>query len=484
MNTKVFRIAIAMAVLFGALVVNLSVLQVIDARTVKEQAGNRRLVLEEYARERGAILVAGKPIAISRPTNDDLKFLRIYPQGPMYSAITGYYSVIYGATGLERTENPVLSGSDDRLIVDRLQQLFANAQPRGGAVSLTINPKAQAAAYNGLAGRTGSVVAIEPNTGRILALASSPGFDPNQLSSHLPSQILAAKEQFESDRAKPLFNRPLVSTLPPGSTFKLVTAAAALEQGNVTTSTQLPGPRTLALPLTNKVLRNWNGRACSATGTVTLEQALDISCNTAFAALGMRVGADALRQQAAKFGFDTSLSVPLRAATSRFPEKPDAPQTALSAIGQFDVRATTLQMAMVAAAIGNRGILMKPYLVDQLLAPDLGVLDETKPSELGRAISEKTAQTLTTLMVSVVAKGTGSNARIPGVDVGGKTGTAQNSPTSKPHAWFVALAPANKPTVAVAVSLENGGGASEVSGNRLAAPIAREVIRAALASQK
>jgi penicillin-binding protein A len=480
MNAKVFRVAIALAVLVGALVVNLSVVQVIDARSIKDQAGNRRVVLEEYARQRGPILVDGNPIARSVPSADDLRYLREYPDGPMYSAVTGYYSLIYGATGLERTENTVLSGSDDRLLVDRLKQLFANAAPRGGAVSLTINAEAQRVAWEALAGRTGAVVAIEPATGRILAMVSSPGYDPNRFSSHSASRVLAAQEEYSADPARPLLNRPLVTTLPPGSVFKLVTAAAALESGLVDTTTQIPGPRLLDLPQTSRQMRNWNDRACSATGTLTLQQALAISCNTAFGWLGLELGADRLRDQARAFGFDTSLTVPMRAATSRFPENADAPQTALSAIGQFDVRATALQMAVITAALANGGLVMQPYLVDQILAPNLTILEETRPAQIRRAVSEETAAQLVQMMVAVVTEGTGSNARITGVNVGGKTGTAQNAPTSAPHAWFVALAPAENPRIAIAVVLENGGGAAEVSGNRLAAPIAREVMRVVL----
>ena len=480
MNAKVHRIAIALLVLLTALAMNLTSLHVLDAREIKEQPGNRRIVLEEYSRPRGPILVAGIPIARSVATQDDLRFQRTYSDGPLYVPATGYYSFIYGATGVERTENAVLSGDDDRLLVDRLVQLFADSAPRGGAVSLTLNPAAQRAAYNGLAGRTGSVVALDPRTGRILALASSPSFDPGLLTGRNAADILETMARLEAEPDQPLLNRPLVSTIPPGSTFKIITAAAALETGRIDASTALPGPRRLDLPLTDKDLRNWNDRSCGAGNRVTLAEAMAISCNTAFAWLGMEVGADALRTQARAFGFDRGVTVPLRAATSRFPDDPDAPQAALSAIGQFDVRATTLQMAMVMAAIANKGVLMSPYLIDEVLAPDLTVLDRTQPREQAIAVSPATARILTEVLVRVVDAGTGSNARIPGVLVAGKTGTAQTSPERPPHAWFVAFAPADNPQVAVAVALENGGGETEVSGNRLAAPIARDVISAVI----
>jgi peptidoglycan glycosyltransferase len=283
----------------------------------------------------------------------------------------------------------------------------------------------------------------------------------------------------ESDPAKPLLNRPIVSLNPPGSTFKIVTAAAALASGRFTPDSVIPGPRTYNLPNSIKKIRNWNGQACGPDGLVTLRDALAISCNTAFAWLGNELGADALRTQAEAMGFDTSFQIPLRAATSRFPEDPDAPQTAMSAIGQFDVRATALQMAMVSAAVGNNGRLMEPYLVQEVRGPDLAILKTTEPTQFAQAMSPLDAVQLTDMMVNVVDTGTGSNARIAGVRVAGKTGTAQTGNDNPAVAWFVAFAPAQSPEVAVAVVVEDAG-AAEVSGNQLAAPIARSVIEAVL----
>ena len=403
-----------------------------------------------------------------------------YAKGPEYAPATGYYSIVYGATGIEKAENSVLSGSDDRFFVDRLQQLFAGRQPKGGAVALTLDAAAQQAAFRGLAGRRGAVVAIEPTTGAILALASSPSFDPNLLSSHTPSAIREAYAKYDADPAKPMLNRPLVMSLPPGSTFKLVTAAAALESGKFTPDTEIPGPATYKLPGSTRELRNWSGEACGPDGTVTLSEALAISCNTAFAWLGNQLGNEALAAQAEKFGFNNSFSVPLKAAASRYPVDADPAQTALSAIGQFDVRATALQMAMVGAGIGNNGVTMNPYLVSRILGPDLAGLEESTPSRFQQAMSAQNAMQEMAMMVNVVENGTGYNAKIPGVRVGGKTGTAQTGTNSKPHAWFVGVAPAESAKVAVAVVLENGGGAAEVSGNALAAPIARDVMEAVL----
>lgn len=479
MNRPIRRISLVLGILLIALIANVTIIQVVLAGDYRDRPGNQRNLLEEYDRERGPILVGSNPVARSIETGNTLRYQREYDNGPLYAPVTGFYSLIYGATGLERTENRVLTGTSPLFVVDRAEQLFAGREPRGGAVTTTINARAQRAAFAGLRGKKGSVVAIEPATGRILASVQSPSFDPNILSSQDPEAVREYYAALESDPAKPLLNRPIVSLNPPGSTFKIVTAAAALASGRFTPDSVIPGPRTYNLPNSIKKIRNWNGQACGPDGLVTLRDALAISCNTAFAWLGNELGADALRSQAEAMGFDTSFQIPLRAATSRFPEDPDAPQTAMSAIGQFDVRATALQMAMVSAAVGNNGRLMEPYLVQEVRGPDLAILKTTEPTQFAQAMSPLDAVQLTEMMVNVVDNGTGSNARIPGVRVAGKTGTAQTGNDNPAVAWFVAFAPAQSPEVAVAVVVEDAG-AAEVSGNQLAAPIARSVIEAVL----
>lgn len=480
MIRQINRVTAAIIVLLLALIINLSYIQVFKAGDLRNQAGNQRVTLTEYSRERGPILLGSQTIAESTPTTDSLKYLREYGDGSTYAAITGFYSLVYGATGIESEANDVLAGNDSRFFVDRLQQLFANREPKGGAIRLTIDPDAQLAAMKALNGRTGAVVAIDPTTGAILALASSPSFDPNLLSSHDAQEIQNTYEELNADSNQPMLNRPLAMTLPPGSTFKLVTAAAALESGKYFAESELPGPTEINLPGTDVQLGNWNGKSCGTDDVTTLRAALEISCNTAFAWLGMELGADAIGEQAQKFGFESEFEVPLTAAVSRFPTDLNKPQTAMSAIGQFDVRATALQMALVAAGIANDGVVMKPYLVSQILGPDLTVLQNTNPSAFGRAMSVENSKILRDMMVGVVTKGTASNARISGINVGGKTGTAENAPGEPAHAWFVGLAPSDQSKVAVAVVLQNGGGASEVSGNALAAPIAAAVMRAVL----
>ncbi len=480
MIRQINRVTGVLIFLILALIVNVSYLQVFKAKELRQAPGNQRILLNEYSRARGAILVGSESVAKSKSTSDSLKYLRTYPNKSTYAPITGFYSLVYGATGLEQVENDILAGNDSRFFVNRLQQLFANRKPMGGAIRLTINRDAQTVAMRALGGRTGAVVAIDPETGALLALASSPSYNPNLLSSHDATSIQKNYELLNNDPRQPMLNRPLAMTLPPGSTFKLITAAAALESGKFTAASIIPGPKRLKFKNSTKYLNNWTGKQCGPNGKTTLKNALTISCNTSFAWLGMNLGQDKISEQAKKFGFENSFQVPMTSATSRFPQNLDGAQTAMSAIGQFDVRATALQMAMVSAGIENSGIVMKPYLVDKVLGPDLATLQNATPSAFGRAVSETSAKVLQDMMVAVVNNGTGTNARIAGVRVGGKTGTAETSPGSPAHAWFVGWANAGGKHVAVAVVLENGGGATEISGNGLAAPIAASVMRAVL----
>jgi len=469
-----------LAFLFLAVLVNLTVVQVFQAHNIRTRTGNTRILLQGYQRQRGPILDGEVPVAYSISTADQLKYLRQYAAGPLYAPATGYFSIVYGATGLERIENDILSGNDPRLFVNRLGQLIAGRTPQGGAVVLTINAKAQAVAFRDLAGKVGAVAAVDPATGAILALVQSPSFDPAKLSSHDPAAIRAYYDALLKDPRQPLLNRPLVSVDPPGSSFKLVTLAAALESGRFTKDSVIPGPAELTLPQTTHKLHNWSGAPCGPADKTTLANALNISCNTAFAWLGMTVGGDALRAQAEKFGFNSSFAVPLRSAISRFPLVLDPPTTAMSAIGQYDVRATALQMALVGAGIANGGVVMSPYLVQEIRSPDLSILQSAAPSAYSRAMTPSNAREELQMMQGVVDIGTGSNAQINGVAVAGKTGTAQTGNSAPNVAWFVGVASVDNPRVAVAVVVENAGGQAEISGNQLAAPIARDVMKAIL----
>jgi peptidoglycan glycosyltransferase len=364
--------------------------------------------------------------------------------------------------------------------------MLGNSQPKGGSVTLTVDPKAQTAAYDGLRalGKNveGSVVALDPSTGKVLAMVTSPTYDPNRLASHSFSDVQKAWDELNATKNRPLLNRGIQEVYPPGSTFKLVTAAAALSSGQYTPDTKVKGGTTLDLPQTSTDLVNENGSGCGG-DPITLTQALEVSCNVSFGDIGLRLGDDALRAQAEKFGFDQLYLNDLPGQVrSRFPQDPDEPQTALSAIGQFDVAATPLQMAMVAAGIANNGTVMRPYVVDEVQAPDLSSLEKTSPEALrSNAVSSSVARDLTQMMVEVVDNGTGTTAQIPGIKVAGKTGTAQSSPERPPYAWFVSFAPADDPKVAVAVLVEDAGVARDaISGSGLAAPIAKNVTEAVI----
>jgi penicillin-binding protein A len=483
MTGSIKRLSAILSVLLLALLININYLTVVRGADLRNQPGNVRILLDEYSRERGAILIGGRPVAYSERTDDELVYLRQYSNGSLYAPATGFYSVIYGATGVERAENDVLAGTADLLFGRRLVDLFTGRQPRGGSVALTIDPRAQAAAAKALGNRRGAVVAINPSTGEILALVTSPSYNPDRLSSHDLSDIRSYWNKLINAEHQPLLNRPIAQTYPPGSVFKVITTAAALTSGRYAPNTMVEGPARLQLPQTTSTISNFDRKACLG-GRLTLADALRVSCNTAFAGIGLALGADSLQAMATEFGFGTSFTLPMTSATSRFPAELNAPQTAQSAIGQFDVAATPLQMAMVAAGIANRGVVMRPYLVSERLSPELTVLSVTQPAEFSRPISPTVAAQLTSMMVDVVARGTGRGAAIPGVDVAGKTGTAQRGEGQAPHAWFISFAPAGTPRIAVAVVVEAGGNiGSEATGGRLAAPIARAVIAAVLGTR-
>jgi penicillin-binding protein A len=476
-NRPLRWVAIAALVMFVALLVNSNVLQVGEASSLRANPHNVRVLFSEYSHKRGPILVGGTEVARSVPTTDSLKYLRTYPQGNVYAPITGFYSLPLSASGIEQAEDPILAGSDDRLFLQRISDEITGQTPQGGSVVLSLNAKVQQAAYDGLksSGHPGAVVALNPSTGAILALASYPSYDPTVLSTHNARSDTRAYHKLVNNPGNPLLDRALNQTYPPGSTFKVVTTAAALSSGKYNPNSLVAAPNALSLPQTTHQLTNFAGETCGPGGKITLTLALTVSCNTAYGGLGLKLGAAAMSQQAQRFGFGQSVKTPLVSSPSRFSDDATGPNVAFAAIGQFDDSVTPLQMAMVAAGIGNRGVVMKPYLVAQTRSPNASVLSTASPHELSRAVSGHVASELTTMMQSVVANGTGKAAAIPGVAVAGKTGTAQNATGQQSHAWFISFAPAAKPQVAVAVIVEHGG-----QGGIAAAPIAHSVMCAVL----
>jgi peptidoglycan glycosyltransferase len=489
MNKPIRTISMFCMLLFLALMVNATYLQYWKAGALDDDPRNRRIIQEAFSRERGAILVDREAVAESVPADDEYKFQRTYPQPFKYAPITGWFSY-YSQTGIEQSQNDVLSGDDSRLFVTRLVDLVNGNNREGGRVSLTIDPEAQTAAFDGLRALgpdvQGSVVALEPTTGKILAMVSLPTYDPNELASHDFTAVSEAYDRLNQDPTKPLLNRAIQTTLPPGSTFKLVTAAAAIESGNWDASSMVPAGATYQLPETRGEtgLIDNEGRSQCNPKRITFELAMEWSCNTTFAQLAIEVGAGAMHNQAEAFGFNDHYLDDLGPqAVSVYPAGTNKPQTGQTGFGQFDVRATPLQMAMVAAGIANGGTVMKPYLVDEVQSADLDILDKTSPGALSQAVSPTTANELTKLMVATVNEGTADDARIDGVEVAGKTGTAQSGVEGKPpYAWFVSFAPADDPQVAVAVMIESvpGRDTDEIAGGLLGGPIARSVMEAVI----
>jgi peptidoglycan glycosyltransferase len=465
-------------VMFALLLANITFNSLVRSDALAANAQNRRVRDAEFARDRGSILASGKTeIATSKATDDSFKYQRTYPDGKRYAVVTGFYSYDQGSAGLEATYNQQLAGTADSLFVRRLVNTVTGRSPQGASVQTTIVPDVQRAAADALGNQKGAVAAINPKTGAILALVTSPTYDPNDIATHDIDQARDNYTALLKDPNKPLSNRAAREIYPPGSTFKLVTADAALENG-MEPDTKVAAPDPLRLPGTKTDLPNSTNCGGSE---VTITQALRVSCNTAFATIGLELGQDKLREQANKFGFNQRHLADLAGVASVFPDDMDPAQLALASIGQFDVAASPLQMAMVSAGIANDGVVMDPYIVSMVQAPDLKPLQTTKPKALSRAMSAENARELQQMMITVVDSGTGGNAKIPGVDVGGKTGTAQSDPKRKPFAWFTSFAPADDPEVAVAVIIEDADiPRSDIAGGRLAAPIARQVMEAAL----
>ena len=483
MNQPIRRLSMLVAVLFVLLLGASTWIQVLGAEDINAREGNRRTQLENYARERGQILLGGQPIATSTPTGTDLAWQREYTEPQLYSHITGYNSFTYGAGGgIEGASDGLLSGRDDTLFYDRLTGTIAGREPKGASLELTIDPKVQKAAEEALGDQRGSVVAIDPRSGAIRAMVSHPTYDPSPLVSHDPNTEKQAWESLNSDPSRPLVNRAISGNLyPPGSVFKIVTAAAAIEEGDFTGDSSLPGPAVLDLPQTTAGLPNSNGQSCGPGDRVTLDVAMQNSCNTAFGWLGMELGGGTIRDQASKFGFGEDLRIPMKVTPSTIPKDLNPPQEAQVGVGQYDVRVTPLQVAMVSAAVANDGVVMKPHLIQSVLGSDLSTIEKTKPEELSRAMEEETSDELTDMMELVVTDGTGQQGAVEGTSVAAKTGTAEHAEGAAPHAWYTGFAPTDNPKIAVAVVVEDGGrDGSEAYGGSVAGPISSAVMKAAL----
>ena len=476
MNRELRRVSTIVLLMFITLFVSTSIISVFQVDNLRVDDRNTRTIYESYSAERGPILVGGVAIAESVPSSDQYKFQRVYAAPALYSAVTGYYTLNQGNAGLEGAMNDALTGKANDQFFGQLEAIITGKDPKGAAVALTVDPVIQQVAFDALGANTGAVVAIEPSTGRILAMVSKASYDPNALAVHNSQAVIDTYNALIADPAEPLFNRAIGGDLyAPGSVFKLVVASAALDSGRFTAASEFPNPPSLQLPQSSNTISNAADGTCGGGASVSIADALRLSCNIPFAQLGGALGANTIADYSEAFGFGQDLNIPQTVTPSDFPRDIDEPGLYLSSFGQASVRVTPLQVAMVSAAIANGGKLMKPDLVESVTAPDLSVISEFDPTVFSTPISESTASIMTGLMVSNVASGAASNARIQGVDVAGKTGTAQNDGAAN-TLWFTGFAPASNPRVAVAVVIENGQG----FGNSVAAPIARQVMEAVL----
>ncbi|MFF0385209.1 peptidoglycan D,D-transpeptidase FtsI family protein [Streptomyces sp. NPDC004286] len=491
MNKPLRRIALFCGLLVLALLIRDNWLQYVQADKLRTAGDNRRVAIERYSAPRGDIIVDGDPITGSVETKaGDFKYKRTYKNGPMWAPVTGYSSQAFDSTQLEKINDGILTGNDDRLFFRNTLDMLTGKPKQGGNVVTTLNSAAQKAAYSGLKnqGGKGAVVALEPSTGKILALASYPSYDPSSFAGSRDGDAEAwSKLQKKSDSADPMLNRALRETYPPGSTFKVVTAAAALENGKYASADQkTDSPLPWVMPGTQTELKNEGNIPCK---DATMRVALQYSCNTVFGKIGADLGNEKMLDEAKKFGFDEEQFTPIRANASVFSKDMNDSQTALSSIGQFNTAATPLQMAMVASAVANDGKLMKPYMVDSLQSSNLDPVEKNEPQELSQPLSPGNAQILQSMMETVVKDGTGKNAQIDGVTVGGKTGTAQHGVknSENPYAWFLSYAklPDHSAPVAVAVVIEDDNAVrDDISGGGLAAPIAKHVMEAVINSKK
>jgi peptidoglycan glycosyltransferase len=485
-NRQLRRVGTVVLLMFVALFCSTTIIQVFSVDQLKNDPRNVRALDDSYSAERGSILDAdGNVLAKSTPSTDVFKYQRVYTNPAVYSAVTGYFTFNQANPGIEGALNDYLSGSANGQFLTNLSTIFTGKTVQGASVELTIDPKVQQAAWDAMGNNSGAVVALDPKTGAILAMVSKPSYDPNTLSVHSTSQFFAAYNALLKSPGKPLINRATAGDLyHPGSVFKLVVAAAALDSGKATADTAFPNPAELQLPLSNSFIHNSTNQTCGPGATATVATAIQLSCNIPIAQLGASIGEATISDYASRFGFGKPFALAngnFDVTPSIYPTGQDAPHLMLSAFGQSDDRVTPLQIALDSAAIANGGVEMQPNLIKKIIEPDLSELNVLTPKVYGTPISATTAAAVRDMMVSSVAAGAASNARIVGVQVAGKTGTAQNGVHDPYTLWFTGFAPANDPQVVVAVVIENGGGRGQDSfGNQIAAPIGKAVIEAVL----
>ncbi|MFD0704614.1 peptidoglycan D,D-transpeptidase FtsI family protein [Alloscardovia venturai] len=476
----IFYVVISLFVILG---ISSSLLMVVTSEQLNSDTRNTRSLYKEYSRPRGSILASdGTILASSAPSNDFFHYQRSYTDGAVYAPVTGYFSVTVRADrGVEASRNSQLSGQASGLWISRLKNLLTGNTDSGAVITTSIDTKLQKLAYQLLTthGYDGAVVAMEPSTGRILAMASTPSYDPNALASHDTEAVAQTYSDLAHDSNSVLINRATNQLYSPGSTFKVVVAAAALETGNYSPDTQIPAGATYRLPGTATDLPNSTSIANGTNGQISLENALAYSSNTAFAQLGVTLGESKISDMAKKLGFGSTITidgsnnigVPMTAVASNFPTNQTADKLALSSIGQGDVTETPLLNAMIASTVANGGVMVKPTLVDTVRANDLSLISQRSTQTLSTAFSSSTASALNQMMQAVVSKDA-PGAAPSGVKVAAKTGTAQLG-NSTNNGWLMGFAPADNPKIAISIVLHGISG----YGIQEAGPIMRSLIQ-------
>jgi peptidoglycan glycosyltransferase len=483
-NQAIRHAWVAIAAMFALILGSISYVQVIGADELASNQWNNRAILQTFCQDRGTILVAGQPIVQSVASgSESCKYQRQYLQPDLYAGLTGYYSNIFGSTGLEKSMNATLTGTSDQLLLDRIKQLFLGQQPQGASVELTIDPAIQQLAYSLIPdGMRGSIVVTNPKTGAIIAMVSKPSYDPNQIATHDQAAAQAAMTKLQSVPGINLnqsVSGPTGALLAPGSVFKLVDTTAALASGKYNKDSVLPNPAQMPLPGSTATLPNYAGGNCYTQNEASFVFALEQSCNTPFASIALDLGQDAIGKQAAAYGFgqDAGNLLHLDYQSGVWPTNLDQAQLAQASIGQFNTKASPLQIALMTDAIANGGVQMKPSLIKTVRAPDLRIIDEPKPEVLRTSTTPAIAGQITDWMTQVVSNGIAKGAAVPGVQVAGKTGTAELGTSGLNNSWFTGFAPADNPQVQVTVVME---GVDVLTGAKLTSPSASKIFEAVL----
>ena len=480
MERQIRRMGIVLAGLFAILFLQINNIQVLQASKLSNSTSNPRVALRLYNQTRGAIQTSdGTVIADSVASHDRYNFLRQYPQGPLYAEITGYFSLVYGTWGVENTYNKYLISHQNP--VKNLSDLVtSNNGPDD--LTLTVNSAMQQAAATALKGNVGAVVALNPKTGAILALYGNPTYDPNALASHNVNDVLKAWKANLANPSNPMLDRAYRRSYAPGSTFKVITSSAVYDHDPQLATKVYPQLSQLTLPNTNKTLSNFAHEVCGG----TLPTLMAVSCDSGFGQIGLDLGAANLVSEAEAFGFNKTPPFDLPgAAISSIPSAAsfaqNLPGVAYSAIGQEDVQATALGMALVTSAIADGGTIMTPHVMSEIRDTQGNLIEAYNPHPWLTATSSATASAVSSLMVGVVQGGTASNIAIPGITLGAKTGTAQTQVGAGSNNWLEAFGPAENPSIVVVATVPAQSGLPiDTTGSQIAGPIVKAMLEAAI----